>query len=128
MNSLIILFSYHHKNTEKIAQVIAKVIGAEIKTPEQTDPNTLANYDLVGFGSGVYFGKLGKALLELADKIPKPQARKRSFSPQAAEQEKQQPNSISHSKRNLKLKGFRLLANLIAQVLTLSGFSKSSAA
>jgi len=70
MNSIIILFSYHHKNTEKVAQVIAKVIGAEIKTPTQTDPNNLANYDLVGFGSGVYFGKLGKDLLDFADKIP----------------------------------------------------------
>ena len=70
MNSVIILFSYHHKNTEKVAQVIANVIGAEIKTPTQTDPNNLANYDLVGFGSGVYFGKLGKELLALADKIP----------------------------------------------------------
>jgi flavodoxin len=70
MNSAIILFSYHHKNTEKIAQVIAKTIGAEIKTPEQTDPNTIANLELIGFGSGVYFGKLDKTLLELVDKIP----------------------------------------------------------
>jgi flavodoxin len=70
MNSVIILYSYHHKNTEKVAQVIAKVIGAEIKTPEQTDINALGNFDLVGFGSGVYYGKLGKPILELADKIP----------------------------------------------------------
>ena len=76
MNSVIILFSYHHKNTEKVAQVIAKVIGAEIKTPEQTDPNSLASYELVGFGSGVYFGKLGKTLLELADKIPQATGKK----------------------------------------------------
>lgn len=70
MNSVVILFSYHHKNTEKIAEVIAKTIGAEIKTPEQIAPDSLANYDLVGFGSGVYYAKLGKPLLELADKIP----------------------------------------------------------
>ena len=67
---LLFLFSYHHKNTEKIAQVIAKTLGAEIKNPEQVDPNSLSNYDLVGFGSGVYFGKLHKVLLEFADKIP----------------------------------------------------------
>ena len=71
MNSIIILFSYHHKNTEKVAQVIAKAIGAEIKAPLQIDPNNLVSYDLVGFGSGVYFGKLGKDLLVLADKIPR---------------------------------------------------------
>ena len=34
--------------------------------------------ELVGFGSGVYFGKLGKPLLELADKIP-PAVDKKAF-------------------------------------------------
>jgi flavodoxin len=76
MNSVIILYSYHHKNTEKVAQVIAKVIGAEIKTPEQADFNALGNFDLVGFGSGVYYGKLSKPILELADKIPQATAKK----------------------------------------------------
>jgi flavodoxin len=70
MNSTVILFSHHHRNTEKIAQTIAKTIGTEIKTPEQTAINTIGNFDLVGFGSGVYYGKLGKPLLEFADKIP----------------------------------------------------------
>ena len=70
MNSLIILVSYHHKNTEKVAQAIAGVIGAETETPEQTDLKTLSNYDLIGFGSGIYFGKLDKNLLSLADKLP----------------------------------------------------------
>ena len=70
MNTIIVLFSYHHKNTEKIAQVISSTIGAEIKTTDQVDPTALSNYDLVGFGSGVYFGKLHKVLLEFADRIP----------------------------------------------------------
>lgn len=70
MNALIILFSYHHQNTEKIAQVIAKTLGAEIKKPSEADLNALSNYDLVGFGSGIYFGKFHKVLLEFADKIP----------------------------------------------------------
>jgi len=70
MKSMIILISYHHKNTEKVAQTIASTLGAEIKTPQQADLNALSNYDLVGFGSGVYLGKLDKKLLEFADKIP----------------------------------------------------------
>ncbi len=70
MNSIIILFSYHHKNTEKVALAISKTLGAEIKTPEQIDPNSMANYDLVGFGSGIYFGKFHKVLLEFVDKLP----------------------------------------------------------
>ena len=70
MKALIILFSYHHKNTEKVAHVIAKALGAEIINPEQADPNSLSNYDLVGFGSGIYFGKFHKVLLGFVDKLP----------------------------------------------------------
>jgi len=49
---------------------MAPILGAEIKTPDQTSPDALSDYDLVGFGSGVYFGKLHKDILEFADKLP----------------------------------------------------------
>ena len=70
MKSLIVLYSYHHKNTEKIANAIAKVLEAEIKSPQQTNPVELKNYDLVGFGSGIYGEKLHKSILDLVDKLP----------------------------------------------------------
>ena len=68
--SLIVLFSYHHNNTEKIAKVMAKVLSAEIKMPNQINPEELQNYGLVGFGSGVYGAKNHESLLELADELP----------------------------------------------------------
>ncbi len=70
MKSLLVLFSYHHKNTEKIAKVFAKVLDAQIKTPKQINPDELQEYNLVGFGSGIYSDKHHKSLLDLADKIP----------------------------------------------------------
>jgi len=70
MKSLLVLFSYHHKNTEKIASVFANVLDAQIKTPPQIDPETLQEYSLIGFGSGIYGGKHHEALLNLADKLP----------------------------------------------------------
>lgn len=76
MSSIIILWSYHHKNTEKVAQVIAKTLGADVKTATEADPNSLANFDLVGFGSGVYYGKLGKELFEFAGKTPQVNGKK----------------------------------------------------
>jgi flavodoxin len=78
MKSLIILFSYHHNNTEKVANVISKTLGAEIKTPQQVNlnPDSLSEYDLVGFGSGIYFGKIHKVLLDLADKLPQATGKK----------------------------------------------------
>jgi flavodoxin len=70
MKTLIVLFSYHHKNTLKIAGAIAPILGAEIKTPQEINPDGLGEYDLVGFGSGIYFAKLHKGLLDLVDKLP----------------------------------------------------------
>jgi len=70
MKTLLILVSYHHKNTQKIADVFAKILEAQIKTPQQTDPAELQQYDLVGFGSGIYFGKHHKELLALINKLP----------------------------------------------------------
>jgi flavodoxin len=68
--SLIVLFSYHHNNTEKVAKVIAKVLNAEIKTPQQINPEELQDYDLIGFGSGIYSAKHDESILELADELP----------------------------------------------------------
>ena len=70
MKTLVICFSYHHKNTAKIALAIAGTLNAEIKTPSEVDPNGFSEYDLIGFSSGIYFGNLQKSLLELADKLP----------------------------------------------------------
>ena len=76
MKSLLVLFSYHHNNTEKIANVFAKVLDAQIKTPQQINPEELQEYSLIGFGSGIYDGKHHKILLELADNLPQATNRK----------------------------------------------------
>ena len=70
MKSLLILYSYHHKNTEKVAKVFADVLDAQIKTPQQINPEELQDYNLIGFGSGIYGAKHHKLLLDLADKLP----------------------------------------------------------
>jgi flavodoxin len=70
MKSLLILYSYHHQNTEKIAKVFAKVLDAEIKTPKEIKPEDLQEYNLIGFGSGIYSAKHHESILELADKLP----------------------------------------------------------
>ena len=69
LRSLIIVFSYHHNNTEKIANVIAKVLGAEVKTPQQVYPEKLREYDLIGFGSGIYSATFDPSILNLADRL-----------------------------------------------------------
>jgi flavodoxin len=55
--TLLVLFSYHHNNTEKVAKIFARVLNAQIRTPEQVDPEEVRQYELVGFGSGIDSGK-----------------------------------------------------------------------
>jgi len=70
MRSLVVVFSYHHNNTEKIAHVIAKVLDAPVRTPQQVNPDEVREYDLIGFGSGIYGATFGASLLNLADRLP----------------------------------------------------------
>ncbi len=70
MKILIIYHSEHHQNTEKIAKAIAIKVGAEIIKAKDINPIDLDNYDILGFGSGVYHGRLHNELLELIDKLP----------------------------------------------------------
>jgi flavodoxin len=70
LRSLVIVFSYHHRNTEKIANACANVLGAKVKTPQQVKPEEIAEYDLVGFGSGIYSATFDQSVLDLADRLP----------------------------------------------------------
>ena len=70
MKSLLVVYSYHHNNTEKIAKVFAKVLGAQIKTPQQINLKELQEYDIIGFGSGIDSDKHYQPLLDFADKLP----------------------------------------------------------
>jgi len=70
MKTLIIYESIHHCNTEKIAKVMAEVLNAKLIKSNEVNINKLYKYDLIGFGSGIYFGKHHENLLNLIDKIP----------------------------------------------------------
>lgn len=69
MKTLIICKSIHHGNTQKVAEVIADVLEAKLVKPEELDINTVVEYDLVGFGSGIYYGKHHKDLLSVVDNL-----------------------------------------------------------
>jgi len=76
ITALLIVFSYHHRNTEAIAKAFAPTLGARIATPQEVDPTEAAGYDLVGFGSGIDSGKHCAPLLDLADRLPQVANRK----------------------------------------------------
>ena len=70
MKTIIIYTSIHHGNTEKVAKVMANTLDAGLLQVKQADASMLEQYDLIGFGSGIYFGKHHKSLLDFVDKLP----------------------------------------------------------
>ena len=69
MRTLIIVHSYHHGNTLKVARTIAKVLDAEVKFPNDVDPHDLLDYDLIGLGSGIYSADFHKEMHSLVERI-----------------------------------------------------------
>ncbi len=110
MKSLLVLYSYHHKNTEKIAKVFAKVLDAPIKMPQQIHPEELQEYDLIGFGSGIYGEKHHKLLLDLADTLPQDTNRKAFiFSTSAIQGKAKVTKDHSLLREKLQSKGYMII-------------------
>jgi len=123
MKTFIVCFSYHHKNTEKIASVFAKTLDAEVKMPGEVSPQGFSEYDLVGFGSGISFGKHYKVLIDFADKLP-PVTKKKAFIFSTSGQTAKHQNSIRNFENCFNQKASILLESLTVQDLTLMAFSK----
>ena len=125
MKSLLVVFSYHHKSTEKIAKVFAKVLDAQIKTPEQINPDDLKEYNLVGFGSGIYSDKHHKRLLNLADNLPQVTNRKAFiFSTSAMMGEDKVAKDHSMLREKLQFKGYMIVDEFACKGFNTNSFLK----
>ncbi|MGW6733687.1 flavodoxin family protein [Streptomyces sp. NPDC055013] len=70
MKTVIVCASVSHGNTRRVADSMAGVLGAEVVAPERADLAELAGADLVGFGSGVFYGRLHPRLTEFVKALP----------------------------------------------------------
>jgi len=120
MESLLVLYSYHHNNTEKIANVFAKVLDAQIKTPQQINPEELQEYGLIGFGSGIYGAKHHESLLDLADRLPQVTDRKAFIFSTSSNLEPLSKNHLTLREKLLS-KGY-----MIVDEFTCAGFNTNS--
>ena len=122
MKSLLILFSYHHNNTKKIAKVFEKILDAQIKTPHEINPEELQEYSLIGFGSGIYGEKHHKSLLDLVDKLPQVTNKKAFiFSTCGVAREEYVVKNHSPLREKLKSKGY-----IIVDEFSCAGFNTNS--
>ena len=75
--AIIFLYSYHHKNTQKVADAIGAAINAAVVDINNNKETVVPeNYDIVGFGSGIDSGKHYSKMLEFAEKLPAVQNKK----------------------------------------------------
>ena len=70
MKSALICISVHHGNTDKVAKVMADALGASLLRPDKAAERDLSEFDLLGFGSGIYYSKHHKKLLKMVSKLP----------------------------------------------------------
>ena len=70
MKAALVCISTHHGNTEKIANAMADALGAPVLRPENATIQSVTEYDVIGFGSGIYFMKHHRKLRNFVGKLP----------------------------------------------------------
>ena len=69
MKTLIIYKSYHHLSTEKLAKTMAETMKAKLVKVDDAQPEMLSEYDLIGFGSGIYNYNHHKDLIKFIENM-----------------------------------------------------------
>jgi flavodoxin len=123
--ALIVLSSYHHKNTEKVARAMAATIDADISSPQEMRIEDLERYDLIGFGSGIYDAKHHLAILDLADRLPMVNGKMAFiFSTSAIMGERKVAGDHSALREKLSGKGYRIVDEFACKGYNTNSFLK----
>lgn len=69
MKILIVYSSQYKGHTEKIAGIFAEKTNGDMLNVKEIDEIRVENYDLIGFGSGVYVESLSPKLLNLVESL-----------------------------------------------------------
>jgi flavodoxin len=125
MKSLIVVYSYHHNNTLKIANAISTVLDGTVKTPMETAREELRQYDLIGFGAGIDSGKHYSELLEFAKNAEKSDGKKCFiFSTSGVQGEKKVFNDHKALRNILIEKGYEVIGEFSCQGFDTNSFLK----
>jgi flavodoxin len=132
MKTIIIYASRHQGNTAKVARAIAGVLNAELITVDQAHGTAIDEYDLIGLGSGIYWGKHDKELLTLVRAWPARSNRKAFTFSTSWRAEGRIFNRYNRRLRNaLTEKGFTIIGdfscrgyNAVGPLKLLGGFNR----
>jgi flavodoxin len=93
--------------------------------PRDVNPEELQEYDLVGFGSGIYSAKHHKSLLDLADKLPQAtDCKSFIFSTAALTGEKKLTKDHSTLREKLQSKGYVIIDDFQCKGFNTNNFMK----
>ena len=71
MKTAVVYASYHHRNTEKIAEAIAPVLNGTLVPILQTDTlPDVTDFDLLAIGSGIYRWKFHDKITDFVENLP----------------------------------------------------------
>lgn len=121
----IILVSYHHNNTEKIAQAMSEVLNAIIINPKDFLRNKYQNSKILGLGSGIYGETHHKTLLDFVDKLTSVENEKVFiFSTAALTNTSKMKNDHSVLRKKLELKGYNIVDEFQCKGFNTNSFLK----
>ncbi len=125
IRALLVLVSYHHRNTEKIARVIADVLDAPIRSPQDIRSEAIQGYELIGFGSGIYDGMHHKELLSLAERMPEVDGKRAFlFSTSAIINDDKVAKDHSALRSRLQQKGYEIVDEFACKGYNTNSFLK----
>lgn len=125
MKCLLIVYSYHHNNTQRVAEVISKVINAQVKSPQKAVIEELSQYDLLGFGSGIDSGNNYKELRDFADSLPQVSNKKAFiFSTSAIQGKDKVAKDHSLLREKLQAKGYLIVGEFSCKGFNTNSFLK----
>ena len=71
MKTAIIHASVHHENTKKLVDHVAKMCDVTLIDAQKVKKESLSEYDLIGFASGIFYTRFHPSVLDFAkDNLP----------------------------------------------------------
>ena len=67
MKTVIMYASVHHNNTKELVCAIAAENDIDVVDATKITEKDLSGYDLIGFASGIYFGKMHQSVINFAE-------------------------------------------------------------
>ena len=126
MKAIIVVHSYHHGNTRKIADAIGKALNAEVKTITEIPPEAAAKYDLIGLGAGIDSGKHYVPLLDFVEAMTKASGQRAFIFSTAgiAGKEKKKLSDHKNLRDILCAKGYEILDEFACKGFNTNSFLK----